>query len=461
MRRTRRAAAVVFAFAAIIAKAQESDSVPAPPPSAPSVPDAVQFYRLKQVTVVYPTGPGEDVERNRKSAQQRARYLETVRGMRARDIADAAVGDEERAGNLLVLGWSNGVFSSLAPEDRPFLRTDKGLAFMGLDPVGLDIDLMFYAHSPFHPKKFVFFWSRIDPELDRFQILPFLGSNWAMYRDFAVVQQGMFEGATTWPPKRNPAAEVDRTERFAELDADRQTARSKHYDVVVSGSVASSAETIAAILQAREAAYERAVTVVGTPPEGLRIKLFVYMDVEEKKERTGIEDAAHSNPRKGEMHMILRLARNAAAHEDIHVIARAVLGPCVLTALYEGLALSEDGAYGGTELDLHAALLSDRDKVPPLESLLVEPSFRALPEGIAFPSSALMVEWLRTLGKDTLVKVYSLGDGGLDGLARALGKPPDSLDALFRERVRARGRARIGDNDGTLLAHDCACAARG
>jgi len=123
--RSRRFAAIVLSLAALVVRAQESDPEAPPPPSLPSVPDAVQFYRLTQVTVVYPAGPGEDVERNRASARMRARYLELVGGMKAHEVADDQVGEAEKAGNLLVLGWNNRLFSGLPAENRAFVRTDR------------------------------------------------------------------------------------------------------------------------------------------------------------------------------------------------------------------------------------------------------------------------------------------------------------------------------------------------
>ena len=72
----------------------------------------------------------------------------------------------------------------------------------------LVLSFLLFAHaSPFNRERALVFWSRMDPERDRFVVLPFLGSDWAVYRDFLVIEQGMFEAGRKWPPTRNEFAE--------------------------------------------------------------------------------------------------------------------------------------------------------------------------------------------------------------------------------------------------------------
>src|SRR5262249_20833509 len=162
---------------------------------------------------------------------------------------------------------------------------------------------------------------------------------------FQPVRQGMFHGgSSSWPPVRDEDAEADRTQTILELETQRVIRHSDHYDIYYLPSE-SVTRDLDAIVRAPERAFALAGAAIGAPPAGYRIRLFVYEDEHDKEERSGVKDLAHSLPGQGEMHLVLRLARNPAYHEEVHLIARQVLGACFLTSLYEGLALSEDGAF--------------------------------------------------------------------------------------------------------------------
>ncbi len=441
----RRAIALTFLVFLFTAEAPGQEP-PAEAPQPPAVPDATRVYSFDSVVVVFPVGPGEDIEKNRRSARLRAQFLQETRGIQAREVADDQVGPAEKAENLIVLGWGNRILASNdAPP--PFTRTERGFVFLGIEHPDPSADLVFFSRSPFRNDKYLFFWSRIDPELDRFQILPWVGSSWAVYRDFLVQRQGMFAAGGGWPPVRNPDAEIDRRQEILEIDADRGVRRSTHYDVYHDKTEAMTRE-LDAIVEAREAAFAKAVSAVGSPPEGFRIRLLLYNDPKDKKSRTGIEDAGHSVPGKAELHLTLRFAKSPSPHEEIHILARRILGPCVLTSLYEGLAVAEDGVFAGTDLDLLAAAMVESGSLPSLDQLLREPRMRALPEKIGFASAALMVRWLRaTSGTDGLTKIYTMTDGGVDALARVLGKPADALESSFRSWTAERAAARRSEVD--------------
>jgi len=69
---------------------------------------AAAFVKLGSITVVYPAGPGEPVALNRRSAEARARWLAAVHKNKVTVAADDQLTEEQKAGNLLILGWGNG-----------------------------------------------------------------------------------------------------------------------------------------------------------------------------------------------------------------------------------------------------------------------------------------------------------------------------------------------------------------
>jgi tetratricopeptide (TPR) repeat protein len=428
-----------------VGHAQDDAPGPTVEPAVPSVPDATRLYTLDAVTVVYPAGPGEDREANRRSAQFRADFLERVQGVPSRVVADDAVTADHKIGNLLVLGWGNRLLGSTAVPS-PFVKLERGFRFLGIDEPDPSAQLLFFARSPFQAGKFLCFWSRIDPEMDRFQPLPLVGSNWAVIRDFLVVRQGMFLPESTWPPARNPDAEADHDARLLEIEIERRVRRTDHYEIYYLPSERLDRD-IDAVALAREKAFARAVQIVGPPRgDGYRIRLFLYRTPEDKKERTGIEDPAHSVPRSREMHLVLRHALSESPHEDLHVVARASLGPSFLSTMYEGLAIAEDGVYAGRDLDLHAALLDAATAVPKLDDLFHEARMRALKEDIAFPASGLAVRWLRDGGAGRLEKAFGLPqDAGVAGLAEALGVSPQEAEAAFAQWIKRLATARRSD----------------
>ena len=340
--------ATVVCAAALSGVAQEAD--PEETVRGFSYPGAIFLYRMAEVTVVYPAGSGEPVEVNRRSAVDRAAFLEGAHGVRTQVRADDEVSDEEKKGNLLLLGWNNRLLGTdVAP--APFRRTTEGLDFLGVihrEPVA---DLIFFARSPYDAESFVFFWSRIDPELDRLMVLPWVGSDWAIFQDFFVVRQGMFRPGTAWPPRRDANAEGDHGGELSRLESQWSTRRTDHYLIRYDPETVSSSD-LDAIASAREKAYTRAAAVLDGVDKPPVIKLYVYADEELKQKMTGVADPAHSLPRKRELHMVPRYARAPSPHEEIHLLAHRKYGPCYLTALYEGLAIGADGSYQGLDVDV-------------------------------------------------------------------------------------------------------------
>jgi hypothetical protein len=435
------AVAAVVCVAALAGIAQEVD--PEEAVRGFAYPGSIFLYRMAEVTVVYPAGPGEPVEVNRRSAVDRAAFLTGAHGVRTRVRADDEVSDEEKKGNLLLLGWNNRLCGTDSVP-APFRRTAQGLDFLGVmhrEPVA---DLLFFARSPYDAESFVFFWSRIDPELDRLMVLPWVGSDWAIFQDFLVVRQGMFRPGTAWPPKRDPDAEGDHGIELSRLESQWSTRRTDHYFIRYDPEAISPSE-IDAIASAREKAYTRAGAALGGVDNPPTIKLYVYADEDLKKKMTGVADPAHSLPRKRELHMVPRYARAPSPHEEIHLLAHREYGPCYLTALYEGLAVGVDGSYQGLDIDVQAALMLDSGVFPELDRLLDEENGRALGEKIRWPSAGLLVQWLRGIAGERWPEVYMLREGTVEALATALERPSDGLDKSFRDWVRGKADARNAD----------------
>jgi hypothetical protein len=406
------------------------------------------LFKLDEVVVVYPAGPGEDVQANRRSAEARARFLEKGHGVKASAVADDALGPEERHKNLLLLGWGNRLLGA-ADAPAPFKHSREGLDFLGIHEPDPQIDLMFFTSSPFNRDRAFVFWSRIDQERDRVMMLPAVGSDWAFYRDYRIIRQGMFARPHTWPPNRNEGAEKDHGPELRR-EGNAETTRSfAHYDVHYDPDRVSP-EDLDEIVKAREAALARAAAELGPVPEGYRIFLHVFEDEAAKERRTGLRDPAHSIPSTRELTMVRKAARSSSPHEEIHLLAHQVFGPCRLTTMYEGLAIAEEKAYRGVDLDLLAATMLDKGVFPTLDDLLDEEKARPMLDTVRFPSAGLLVTWLReTVGVEGLRKAYTAPEGSAVALGLAVGKPKEALDRGFRKWVQERVRSR--DNEVALV----------
>jgi tetratricopeptide (TPR) repeat protein len=319
------------------------------------------------------------------------------------------------------------------------------------------------------------FWSRVDPELERFNATPLIGSDWAVLRDYLVVHQGNFAEGTAWPPRRNPDAERDLR---PELEPWPEQARSEHI-VLVHAPGALGEEERTAILERREAAWREAEARLAPAPDGYRYRLTVYADGEEKKQRTGVPDPAHGIPRARELHMTHELARAAGPHEEYHLLARELHGPAYITALYEGLAFWLEDRIHGASLCVNAGFILERGRVPALGELLDEEGFRALPREIGFPAAGLLVAWIvERGGMDALWKIHGLTEVEPERLAAQLSLPPGEMQASWEGSLRAcrdgvvdeiafrraLGEAqeahRIGDHDALVAALERALRAR-
>ncbi len=393
-------------------------------------PGAAYLFQLGHVTIVYPAGPGEDAERNRRSAERKAAFV-GGREVRVTVRADTELTDEERAGNLLLLGWTNRL---LETEELSGIveRLDDGFRFLGRTVNEPHADLLFFVPNPYDEYRDVMFWSRIDPELDRFMVLPVIGSHWAIFHDFLPVEQGMLSADRSWPPRRKPAAEKDHRNDIRIKLSSRASIEGSHYTLGYDPEVLTKAEA-RSILAAREAALARAADLLGTELGDFRGRLEIYADPTSKVELTGVPDPVHTLDRRGELHMVRRVARSASPHEEIHLLAHRDLGPAFLTAPYEGLVLLLENRHRGMDLELHAAVLIEKGLVPDLLTVLDDERLRALPEEARFPSAGLMMGWVRsTGGAAALERVYGLEAGTLEALGRALERKPETLEDEFR-----------------------------
>jgi hypothetical protein len=398
---------------------------------------AAVVFSLDAATVVYPVD--SDPERTalaRRSAEHRAAFLR-FHGLESSVSSDDAVTPEARAGNLLLLGWDNALLpdGAVTPASGGRRTLWTGLA---LEPTD---DFLFAAPSPYAANRRIVFWSRIDPELDRQTPIPFLGSDWGVFQGHHVVNQGMFAAGRTWPPARETAAERFWGDRLAELPAGRSSA---HYRLhVAPGSVEPA--IVDAILAARENAYVRAVELVGDPGSEFRIELYVYPDRDVKREISGIVDPVHSVPRSRQLHMQVDRALSPHPHEEVHLVAGALWGPCFSSALYEGLALALTGLPG--ELERHAAILRELGEVPPIADLLDEADLLAWNERqLGLPSAGLLVRWMIDRGGLAAVgRMYGARPPLSRDVAASLSVAPGDLDKAFGDWVRSRGATAASD----------------
>ncbi len=391
---------------------------------------AAGFFSLGTMTVVYPAGPGEPVDINRRSAEARARWLAGVHKNKVEVAADDQLTEEQKTGNLLLLGWNNRFFAPPGPA-RPYTHNEDGTSFLGIRENDKSVDLLVFHRNPLNWSAYILFWSRIDPERDRFQVLPRVGSDWAMYRDYGATRQGMFVPARAWLPARDKLAEADLSKEVVIRPGGTATFDSEHYHVVYDR-VQFSASDVSAIVQARETALGKAVTAIGPAPKGLRIQLFVYENEKDKEEATGVGDMTHTIAGRREIHATRAYALSSSAREEMHVLARETYGPSFLTSIHEGLALSAENSLRGKDMETHAGRLRAANRLPGITDILDEESFRILPPELAAPTAGVFMTWLRqTYGPDAVKKSYGLNEGTPAALAAALGTTSEALSDSF------------------------------
>jgi hypothetical protein len=396
----------------------------------PAYVGAAALFGFDHVTIVY--AADADVATNRLCAERRAAYLKEKHGVSSTVVADDAVTPDQLQGNLFLIGWDNRLIGTEAAP-KPFGQAPGGRAFLGSILVAEGDDLLFAAASPYNPQRRLVFWSRTDPEIDRYLPMPISGSDWAVFHACTILRQGNFEEGSTWPPKRNVYAEQDMATVRGKLSAQKKSA---HYVLhyVPESYDAAQAERV---LTVREAALRKAIELVGDPGSDFRIELFVYPDRATKRAETDVNDPVHSVPAARSLYVTADFAEAASPHEEIHLVARKVWGPCYHTALYEGLAVALER---GNDLDRFAAIMVDRGNVPTVASLLDEEALRArMADATAFPASGLFVRWLLERGgKERVRSVYSAKPLTVDALTTALGELPEGIEATFASWVRSR-----------------------
>ncbi len=407
---------------------------------------AAGFFMLGSMTVVYPAGPGEPVELNRRSAEARAAWLTTVHKNKVAVVADDQLTEEQKKGNLLILGWKNRAFN-IPGLQAPFAREGSVTRFAGMEDSDPAADLLLFNRNPLNWSMFVLFWSRIDPERDRFQVIPRLGSDWAIYHDFRPIHQGMFLPGRVWPPRRDVDAEADHTSEGLSAPGASASMDSPHYHVVFERKSFTD-EELAKIVKAREAAFAKAVASLGPVPPDFKILLYLYENEDMKREGTGVGDPTHAVPASREIHATKRYAMSVQPVEEFHVIARQNFGPCFLSSLYEGVPFSFLDRYRDETMEGHAAILRSNGGLPTLDVLLDEERFRSIPSDEAGIMAGVFVLWLRqSFGEGVLKKTYGVAGGTSAPLAAALGTSPDALSKSFTSWADGRVAAHKSELD--------------
>lgn len=397
---------------------------------------AALIYTVPELTIIYPAGEGVDAERNRISALRKVAYLEGRHDTRAQILSDVeALADESKLqGNILVLGWNN----QLIKETGIIEWGEEGWDFLGIQR-SADHDLLFYWVSPYNTTQHFFFWSRIDPELDRFLVLPFFGSDWIVYDGYSVNEYGRFlKNELVWPPKRNGEVEIDRRETHPKP---RRTESSKYFDLHPYSNLTDAA--IERVLAARDEAWSTAYNALGIEPpsEAPRVKLYVYDDSTHKEEQGSVHDPRHHMPQRQELHLTKNLAANSAPHEDAHLVARREFGPAYLTAFAEGLAVWIESKEAD-DLAQFATTLIEQDQLPTVAELLDEERLRNLiRQRIGFSAAGLFVEWLyETLPADRFRSAYGSYSSEMKQLGAVIKMKPAKIEKEYRSWVERRAR---------------------
>jgi len=405
--------------------------------SAPLPLGTEALSEIDDLVVVYPARPEADVAINALSAERRAGFLEDLFGVVAETVADDALTEEHLHRHLLVLGWDNRVIEKLG-DRRPFRREGEGWIFLDAIRIASGQDLMFTVVSPHDPEKKLFFWSRIDLDLDKFSVLPFLGTDWAVYRGYEVLRLGRLRNLGSWPLERDPTAESTPLDFRSAYPVQGS---SPHYVLHHPPGLVDEGGR-SAILAAREKALGAAAGFLEVPLDDVRIHLFLFADVKTKEQLTGVPDPVHSQGRDQELHMLTDHARSPNPHEETHLLAYRRFGPCYHTALHEGLPLALERAAGDGTLSTYAAALVATGVVPVIDTLLDEDGIRSLNQGqIGFPASGLFVSWIvERGGLDLLGRLYAFKPLTTDKLASATGAAVDDAVASYKNWVEARAK---------------------
>jgi tetratricopeptide (TPR) repeat protein len=148
------------------------------------------------------------------------------------------------------------------------------------------------------------------------------------------------------------------------------------------------------------------------------------------------------------MHLSRRVALAVSPREELHILAREVFGPCFLSAIYEGLAMSYVNSWQGDDMETHAALLRSTGKLPSVAALLDEQRFRATPPEQSAVEAGVFITWIRqAYGVPGLKKMYGLADGRPAALAAALGTSEAELTPSFSSWADAKVAAHKNDLD--------------
>lgn len=400
-----------------------------------------RIFNFKTVTVVYPASDSQEVETNRFSAMRKVAFLAAVHGVDGQVIADSDFDFEAPNGNLLVLGWDNLLLPRIAGPG--FIDHERGRRlFLGGIPIEHGEDLLFASRSPFSPDHRVIFWSRIDPELDRFSVMPFIASDFAVFDVFQVQHQGNYGDWNSNPPTRQPAAEMD----FRSLrPTPDPLLRGPRHEIIVHGDI--TREMAEAVLAAREQALQDIERRLGSFKLDRSIRVHVYATGEQKNEQSSVPDPTHAVPRRSEIHLLLRHAQSASAHEDLHLVAQSRFGPCRSTALYEGFALAYEQDDHDLTLATVAAHLLETENLPTVAELLDEESFRALGhDGTGFAMAALFVRWFRDQFSDEIFgRAYSVNEPGVQQVAEFLPIDAATLEADFHSFLVQRATGATSD----------------
>jgi tetratricopeptide (TPR) repeat protein len=248
----------------------------------------------------------------------------------------------------------------------------------------------------------------------------------------------MFLDSGAWPPARNRYAEMVNEDVRRIYPAQGS---SEHYTIHYPRELILRQQRDA-ILAARERALAAALTSLGRPEGKLEIDLFLFPDLEVKETLSGVPDSIHSLGRSLELFMLPRDALSDSPHEEVHLVAQQLFGPCYHTALHEGLAMITGTPNAGKALALYAAALVEAETVPTIADLLDEEGVRVLNlRGLGFPASGLLVEWiLERGGTEVLKKIYTARPLTEQQLAASLGLTSAQANAAYQAHVGARGK---------------------
>ncbi|MEW5806394.1 MAG: hypothetical protein AB1756_03460 [Acidobacteriota bacterium] len=372
-----------------------------------------------EVIIVSPTMDEKKIEEGRLSCERKKAYLERNFGIKVKIMADTDLTDNDKKGNLIIVGKSNRLLQEIW-QKMPIRVTPDNFYFLGVEYSNPRDYAIFLQFNPFNASSVFLVCTTIDPDIDKIRPFPSIGSDWVIMRDFSIIRQGRFHSGVTFPPQADPLAEFYNGDTIDKFYSGLSKHISQFYEVYYSPSSLNK-EKIPEGVRKREAALLAILKKTGAKPPDRKFKIFCYKDKNEKNDISGLPNPIHFLDRKKEVHMIENILFADSTHEDAHIVAGFILSDSASVHLTEGLAVYLDSVWKGKSLSYWSGFFLRLGTLPSVARLLDEREFVRFASDFSFPLIGSLTE--------TIIEKY-----GMEKFKILLGKDKIS-DSILRSVI--------------------------